>query len=52
VIDRRDAKLVHGVQKLDVAVLEFKTVLRGHVEREYLEFRSRGPMGCSGLCFR
>src|SRR5580698_1617564 len=30
VVDRRDAKLVHGMQKLDVAVLEFKTVFCGH----------------------
>src|ERR1039457_5654422 len=30
VIDSRDTKLVHKVQELDVAVLEFKSVFRRH----------------------
>jgi hypothetical protein len=30
VIDSRNAKLMHEVQELDVAVLEFKSVFRRH----------------------
>ena len=45
-IDGRDTKLIHRVQKFDIAILELKSAFRGHVDVDVIRNQKHSSARC------